>query len=891
MWNARRAAVILVAFILAGAGWSARPSDAADGPSSPVNLRCEYLSNPLGIDVRQPRFAWVLEHSQRGQKQSAYQVLVATRPALLDQDKGDAWDSGKVESDDSTQVVYNGKTLESGRPYYWKVRFWDFDGHASAYSAIAHFEMGLLSAEEWKGQWIGGANQLRTEFQIPGAVARARAYICGLGYYELRLNGSKVGNSVLDPAFTTYDKRDLYSTYDVTPYLRHGANVVGVMLGEGWYNSRALMFQMNIELADGKRLSVSTNTQWKAHNGPIVSDSIYNGEVYDARLETPGWDAPGFDDSAWDAAQTVKAPGGALSAEMMPAIQVTAEMVPRAISSPQPGVYVYDFGQNFSGWAQLRVQGPRGTRVQLRFSELIYDSGMINRENIRNAKARDIYILRGDGALETYEPRFTYHGFRYVEVTGFPGTPGLESLRGRFVHSAVASAGNFAASKPILNQIQHLILWSQRTNLFSIPTDCDQRNERQGWMGDAQVTAEEAMLNFDMAAFYTNFLRDIQDAQRPGGEVPDTVPHRYGQYPADPAWGTAYPLIAWYMYEQYGDRRILEEHYDSLKRYVESLRSRAPDNVLRFSYYGDWVSIVKTPGALVSDFYYYWDAQILAKAAQLLGKSDDAQAYSQLGAQIKEAFNKEFYDAKTGGYANGTQTANTLALYLDLAPKEARGHVEGNLANDIVYTHDTHITAGFIGVKYLLPLLTRLGRSDLAYDLATQTTYPSWGYMIENGATTLWELWQNKTGPSMNSHDHIMFGSLGAWFYQALAGINLAPESAGYRHIRIEPQVDRDLTWASGTVQTVRGTVSSSWTHAPGMIALNVEIPVNSDAQVVIPSEDEMTEIVIHEGEHVIWEKGHFVPGTPGITGGKQEHGRFVFDVGSGRYAFRLTGE
>ncbi|MBZ5562838.1 MAG: family 78 glycoside hydrolase catalytic domain, partial [Acidobacteriia bacterium] len=662
MWNAKRAVVILVAFILSSTGWLARPSQGAEGPSAPVNLRCEYLSNPLGIDVRQPRFAWVLEHSERGQKQSAYQVLVATRPALLDQDKGDAWDSGKTESDDSTQVAYNGKPLESGRTYYWKVRYWDRDGHASPYSAPAHFEMGFLSAEEWKGQWIGGANQLRTEFQVPGAIARARAYICGLGYYELRLNGSKVGSNVLDPAFTDYAKRDLYSTYDVTPYLRPGANGVGVMLGEGWHNSRALMFQMNIELADGKRISVSSNTQWKGHNGPIVSDSIYNGEVYDARLETRGWDTQAFDDSAWDAAQTVKPPGGVLSAEMMPTIQVTAEMVPRSISSPHPGVYVYDFGQNFSGWAQLRVQGPRGARVQLHFTELVYDNGMVNSENIRSAKARDIYILRGDGGLETFEPHFTYHGFRYVEVTGFPGTPGLESLRGRFVHTAVASVGNFAASKPVLNQIQRLILWSQLTNLFSIPTDCDQRNERQGWMGDAQVTAEEAMLNFDMAAFYTNFLRDIQDAQQTTGEVPDTVPHIFGQYPADPAWGTAYPLIAWYMYEQYGDRRIMEEHYDSLKKYVESLHRRAPDNVLRFSYYGDWVSIVKTPGALVSDFYYYWDVQILAKAAQLLGKSDDAQTYSQLGAQIKEAFNKEFYDAKTGEYANGTQTANTLAL-------------------------------------------------------------------------------------------------------------------------------------------------------------------------------------------------------------------------------------
>lgn len=858
---------------------------------APGNLRCEYSRDPLGIDVRQPRFAWVLEHSERAQKQTAYQVLVATRPALLDQDQGDQWDSGKVASADSTQVAFSGKPLESGHTYYWKVRTWDKDGNPSPYSKPAQFEMGLLSPEDWTGEWIGGGNQLRTEFQLPDAVARARAYICGLGYYELRINGEKVGRNVLDPGFTTYDKRVLYSTYDVTRRLRHGPNAVGVMLGEGWSKSRALLFQMDVELENGKRITITSTPEWKGHAGPIVSDSVYDGEIYDATMETPGWDSPAYDAAGWSAAQVVKKPGGVLSAEMMPPIRAVDTLAPRSLSSPHPGMYVFDMGQNFSGWVQLRVQGPRGMRVRLRFAEEIYDNGMINRDNLEEAKSRDIYVLRGDPAGEVFEPHFTYHGFRYVEVTGFPGTPGPDSVRGRVVHSAVESAGNFAASKPILNQIQHLIRWGQSTNLHSIPTDCDQRNERQGWMGDAQVTAEEAMLNFDMAAFYTNFVRDIRDDQGTDGTVTDTVPHRYGQRPADPAWGTAYPLITWYMYQQYGDRRILEENYEGLKKYVEFLRSKAPDNVLRYSYYGDWVSIVKTPGALVSDFYYCWDVQILAKIAQLLGKSADAQSYTQLAKEIQEAFNREFYDPKTGNYANGTQTANTLPLFLDIVPKEARGGVAGNLENDIVYTQNTHLTTGFIGVKYLLPLLTRMGRSDLAYELATQTTYPSWGYMVESGATTLWELWQNKTGPAMNSHNHPMFGSLGAWFYQALAGIDNQPGTAGYEHIRIEPQIVEDLAWASGTVRTVRGTVSSSWTHAPGSVTLEVEIPVNSDAQVVLPRLDPMTEITVKEGDHVIWEQGRFVSGTPGINAGRHEQDAYVFDVGSGHYVFRLTGE
>jgi len=886
----------LKTFILAGllvlcTPWALRPTQGANGPLPPSNLRCEYLRNPLGIDARQPRFSWVLAHTGRGQKQSAYQVLVATRPELLGQDEGNQWDSGKVESEDSIQVPYNGKPLESGHAYSWKVRYWDKDGRPSPYSQAAQFEMGLLSSEEWKGQWIGGANQLRTEFRLPDAVTRARAYVCGLGYYELRINGSKVGSSVLDPAWTMYDKRVLYTTYDVTSFLKSGANAVGVMLGEGRYKSRALLLQVYIELASGKRISVTSSPSWKAHNGPIVSDSIYDGELYDATLETPGWDMPGFNESGWAAAQPVKSPGGVLSAQMMPPIRVVDTMVSRTLANPAPGVYVYDLGQNFAGWAQLRVKGPRGTRVRLRFTELIYDNGMIDRENLGSAKAQDIYVLRGDDAPEVFEPHFTYHGFRYVEVTGFPGTPGLDSLRGRVVHTAVDSVGNFAASQPTLNRIQRIIRWGQSSNLHSIPTDCDQRSERLGWMGDAQVTAEEAMLNFDMAAFYTNFIRDMRDVQGPDGTITDIVPHLGDGRPADPAWGTAYPLICWYMYEQYGDRRILEEDYEGLKKYVEFLRSRAPDNVLRYSYYGDWVAIEKTPGALVSDAYYYWDVQILAKTAELLGKSADAQAYAQLAEQIKEAFNREFFDPKTGNYANGTQTANTLPLFLDLVPKESRGAVAGHLGDDIVYTHNTHVTTGFIGVKYLLPLLTRLGRSDLAYELAVQTTYPSWGYMIENGATTLWEIWQNKIGPAMNSHNHPMLGSLGAWFYQALAGINVEPGGAGYQHIRIEPQIVRDLTWASGTVNTIRGTVSSSWTHSSGVITLDVDIPVNSDARVVLPRVDALTEVTVREGDRVIWENGRFVPSVPGITAAREEHGAITFEVGSGQYAFRLTGQ
>lgn len=896
-----RTSRIVITALLFSLSSAAGSGYAQTGPSAPSSLRCEYLVNPLGIDVRQPRFFWVPEDSSRSEAQAAYQILVSTDPARLEQNHGDWWDSGKVASAEFTQVVYAGKPLESGQTYYWKVRWWDAQGQASPYSPAAHFSMGLLDRSEWKGKWIGGGNELRTEFKIPGEVTRAYAYISGVGYYELRINGKKIGRDVLDPAWTTYDQRVLYSTYDVTSNLREGENAVGVMLGEGWYGSRALMFQLNIELAGGKRMSVESGPAWKAAQGPIVSDGVWNGEVYDARKETPGWDSPGFDDASWAAAQVIEGPKGVLSAEMMPPIRVVDSMVPLRMTNPEPGVYVYDMGQNMSGWARLRVAGPRGTQVKMRFAEVLYDDGMINRDNIREAKSRDIYILKGEGT-EVYEPRFTYHGFRYVELTGFPGTPGLDTIRGRVARSGVATVGSFVASKPILNQIQRLIYWSQTTNLFSIPTDCDQRNERQGWMGDAQVTAEEAMLNFDMAAFYTNFIRDIRDAQKPDGEIPDTVPHRYGSYPADPAWGTAYPLLAWHMWQQYGDRRILEENYDGLKEYVEFLRSRATDNVLSYSYYGDWVAIEPTPGALVSDAYYYEDVRILAQVAQILGKPDDAQTYSQRAAQIKDAFNRKFLDTATANYAGGTQTANAMALNLDLAPAErggafafsVRDAVAFHLTNDIVYGHNTHVTTGFIGVQHLMEALTKIGRSDLAYELATQTTYPSWGYMVSRGATTLWELWQDKTGPSMNSHDHAMFGSVGAWFYQALGGINLAGDSAkdvGYRRLQIDPQVVEDLRWASATVQTIRGTVSSSWTHSPGQITLDVTVPVGSAARIVVPKDVEMTDITVYEGQQIVWEKGHYVSGDEGITGGTATPEGISFDVGSGSYSFRLVGK
>ena len=884
------------------------------------NIVCEYALNPLGIDTVSPRFSWQVNHPERGQLQSAYQVLVASSQSNLDKDIGDKWDSEKVESGQSVNVAYKGNPLKSGKSYYWKVRVWDKNSQVSPYSERATFEIGLLKTSDWQGEWIGWragkageALFFRKEFTLDKSIARARIYISGLGYYELRVNGKRVGDHVLDPGWTEYTKTVLYVTYDVIEYLREGANAIGVILGNGWYGSPQMIFQMNVDFIDGTKKSIVSDWTWSIASSPITKNSIYDGETYDARLEKPGWDSPGYEESSheWYQAQRVEDPGGVMKAQMLEPIKVVDSIKPVQLTNPKPSVYVYDMGQNIAGWCRLNVEGPRGTEVVLKFAEILYEDGTVNQENLMTARATDIYVLKGDGK-EVYKPRFTYHGFRYVQMSGFPGTPKLGNLQGQVVHSAVEPVGMFTCSNSLLNQIHKNIVWTESNNLHSLPTDCPQRNERLGWLNDMTARGEEAIYNFNIARLYTKWLGDIRDAQdKNTGAITDTAPYRWGLKPGDPV--DCYLFVAWYLYQYYGDTRILEEYYEGIKQWVDFLGTKADNYIVSYCWYSDWAPPLTesypadkpgsppdspgavtrigsfsatTPGILISTGSYYHVVSIFSRIAHVLGKPEDAKKYSHLAEKIKEAFNERFFNADTAQYATGSQGCNAFPLFLNLVPKNRKEALVQNLVKDITEGHDGHLTTGNHCTKYMMEALTELGEGDVAYTIATQTTYPSWGYMIKKGATTIWERWEYMTGPGMNSHNHPMHGSVGAWFYKFLAGIKINPEGPGWQSIIIKPYVLGDLSSVEASVDTIRGLVSSKWERTEKAFTLEVKMPVNSRGWVIVPLLG-WREVRIQESGRTVWEDNCYIEGVEGVKGAHEQEGYVTLEVGSGSYSFR----
>ncbi len=895
-------------------------------------LRCEYRAKPLGIDAPQPRLSWRLEASERGQRQTAYRVLAATSTKLLSEGKADLWDSGKVISGESVHVVYGGRPLRAGQRAHWKVRAWDRNDRASGYSEAAWWELGLLAPADWQADWItrrrlvplseqqmfedDPAPLFRKEFMVGKKIRRARVYVSGLGYYELRLNGRRVGDQVLDPGWTTYSKRVLYSTYDVTAALQPGRNVLGVMLGNGWFNPLPLRLwgkinprenltigeprviaQLVVEYEDGMAQTMGTDESWKASQGPILRNSVYLGEVYDARKEEPGWDQPGFDDSGWEPAQAARGAWGPLQAQDAPPIRVTRTLKPVKLTEPKPGVHIFDLGQNFAGWARLRVRGPAGTRVRLRYGELLYPDGTLNGMTAacgqikgggrdyhydgkgapKTAWQMDDYILNGHGE-EIYTPRFTFHGFRYVEVTGYPGKPTLASLEGLRLNSDVAPAGSFACSSERLNRIQQMVLWTELSNLFSVQSDCPHR-EKFGYGGDIVAAGEMAMFNFDMGRFYAKAVPDLADAARPNGGFTETAPfvgisdEGLGERSGPVGWGTAHPFLLWGLYQHYGDKQLLEESYGAAKRWLELLQSRAQDGILDNGI-SDHESLVPKPRALTGTGFYYLNAKLLANLARVLGKEAEAAEAEALAETIKAAFNRRFLQPGTGRYDTATQACQAFALYLGLVPPEEKDRALAVLVRDIEETHRGHLSTGIFGTKFMLHALANLGRADVAFRVVNQPTFPGWGHMLENGATTLWEHWE--FSDNTYSHNHPMFGSVSEWFYKVLAGINAAPDAAGFDRIIIRPQPVGDLSWVAASYDSVRGKVVSEWRREGAQFKLHVRVPVGVVATVFLPA---------REGAEIT-EGGKPVARSAGVRLLGRENGSAVIDLVSGEYDF-----
>ncbi|MCX7425518.1 MAG: family 78 glycoside hydrolase catalytic domain [Planctomycetia bacterium] len=933
--------VVTAIAVLWSPGTSRGANDDAPPAFAVAETFCEYAVNPLGIDVVRPQFTWVLGSDRRGTMQQAYEVLVAGSPERLADDMGDLWDSGRVSSEESANIAYQGKKLSSRQPCWWKVRVWDDRGQVSLWSKPATFELGLLEASDWHGRWIGlgGDNVaavsplVRKQFDVAGPIKRARLYAAGIGWSEYYINEKRVGDNVLDPATTDYDKRILYVTHDVTGLLRTGPNALGAMLGNGWYSppppdkgygdSPRLLVELVVELADGAVQRIASDASWRASTGPIVKNDLWGGEVYDARLEKAGWTTPGYDDSAWAAAAVKDSPGGGLEAQMLEPIKVNKVLKPLKLTNPKPGVFVYDFGQLFGGWARLRVNGPAGTKVALRYAEKIFpDTGLVDkrRHHLTPDGVTDFYILKGDPAGECYEPRFTFHPVRYVQIEGFPGEPGLADLEGCVAYNSIDMAGDFNCSNPLLNQIHRNCVWTFTNGMYGITLDCLYR-EHWGWLEPASNPSTLFSRRF-IPRFWTKFLGDAQCAQHPDGVIPDVVPAYpcKGRTTGDPAWAGNYPLVVWYVYQYYGDRRLLEEHYPSMKRWVGYLTSIAnEDHVIeKGGYYGDHMLpgdapgkeeflSKETPPPLLWTGYYYNNVWILAQAARILGADDDA-AHQRLADAIGAALNKKWLSPSGKSYATGSQTANIFPLAIGVVPTTNRQDVLNSLVDDVLVKRRGHLHTGNLGTTCIMDSLADLGRGDALYRVATSTDYPGWGYMVREGATTVWEAWSNNvpgtdvaSGMVVNdigvSEDSmLMFGSINEFFFGALAGIE-GPDYfgtrtvvPGFREIRIRPRVLGDLTSVAAHIRTVRGIVGVDWKRNDNGLTLTATIPVNSLAKVSVPKLG-LREVVIEEGDRVLWEKGAYRGGVAGITAATEEPEYVTFDTGSGTYRFVLRGE
>jgi len=1068
----------------------------ADGPSVD-RLRCEYRTDPLGIDVVKPRLSWIIKSDRRGQRQTAYQVLVASTPQKLAADRGDLWDSGKVSSDETIHVAYAGKPLASRMRCHWKVRVWDAHGEPTAWSEPAIWSMGLLQPEDWQARWIaadtgpaeeltphngfhtqfaqsaetekwvtldlgkarrfdavrlwparpynyspdtpgflfplrfkievsetkdfaeprvvvdrtdsdvpnpgtepltlrfkpvtaryvrlratrlrvrekgddnyamalaeievldgeknvaqdaavaasdsieagdwstknlvdgrlqsdrGGAGLqpatlLRREFTLEAAVERATLFVTGLGLYEVHLNGRRVGKGLLAPEYTRYVCRVQYRTFDVTDLLRSGPNAVAAMLGDGWHGDRfwgapavknrkfqgrrGLRLRLDVELTGGKTVTLVTDPTWRVNNnGPVRRAGMYDGEFYDARMEQPGWDTPGFDDRAWGATREVEFPGTQLVWQPNEPLRVTRELTPVKLTEPEEGVYVFDLGQNMVGWCRLKVRGGQaGDEISLRHAERLNEDGTAYFANLRSAKQRDVYICRGDDE-ESFEPHFTYHGFRYVEVRGLPSKPEKNDLLGRVFNSSAPEVGRFECSNRLINQLMHNAFWSQLGNLTTIPTDCPQRDERAGWMGDIQAFSQTAILNMDMAAFFTKWLADVRDSQAEDGRFSCIAPHpgnpNEGRSGA-PAWADAGVFVPWRVYQNYADKRLLEQHIDAARRWIDFIHQHNPELVWLNKRGGDWADWLNgdtlvlegfprkgnaVPKEILATAFWHETTRMLSKMYVALGREDEAAKYAHLAGGIRKAFNERFVD-DDGRITGDTQAGYALALRFGLLDDRRQEQAVEHLLAAIDRYHG-HLSTGIQTTHRTMLELSRHGQHDVACELINLETVPSWGYTIKMGATTIWERWDGYVegrgfqSPGMNSFNHWALGSVAEWIWRNVGGLNPDEEHPGWKHFTIAPRPHGAISWARAEYDSIRGPIRSDWRVEDDRITMKITIPPNTSATVRVPTSDVKS----------VTEGGKPADRAPGVKSIRAEDNAMFFDVTSGSYVFEAS--
>lgn len=877
------------------------------------NLRTENLDNPIGIEKLQPHFSWQLVSIKRNVMQSAYELRVGTGNDIA---KGKSiWSTGKVTADQSIHVPYGGPALKPGKYYYWQVKVWDNSGKASAWSTPAFFQMGLLQPSDWKASWImpgytedsvRAAPLLRKEFNNSRKIQHATVFVTAHGLYEAYINGKRVGDAYLTPGWTSYNRRLQYQAYDVTALLNTGRNAIGVTLGDGWYRGAfsfdhqqnkygkdiALLFQLDIAYADGTTESIVSDQSWKSSTGPIRYAEIYAGETIDARHEKKGWTTAGYDDKAWSGIKTGNFSKEVLVATYNEPIKKHETFKPVRILKTPKGEQVIDFGQNLVGWVIIKATGKPGDEINISHAEVLDKEGNFYTANLRRAKAQDKYILSGNGE-EIFEPHFTFHGFRYIKLEGYPGELKPQNFTAVALYSDLRQSGTFTSSNQMINQLQHNIEWGLKGNFLDVPTDCPQRDERMGWTGDAQAFSRTATFLRDVNNFFVKWLKDLSADQFRNGSVPHVIPNIFDSTGGSAGWADAATIIPWNMYIVYGDKRMLEDQYPSMKAWVEFMQNNSTDDLWNKGFhFGDWLFYSRdddndgmsaiTNKYFIAQCFYAHSTQLLVNAANALGKKEDAAKYSQLLARIKDAFVKEYLTGN-GATMSNTQTSYVLALQFDMLPAPLREQAARRLVNNI-RQYRNHLTTGFLGTPYLCHVLSRYGYDSVAYQLLLQETYPSWLYPVKSGATTIWERWNGIKPdgsfqyPTMNSFNHYAYGAIGDWMYRVMVGLDMEDDAIAYKKIRIKPHIGGGFTKAAASYETPYGKLASGWNIENGKLTLDAEVPVNTTATIYIPASDAT----------LIRENGKSLSETQSIELTGKEGKYVVIKVGSGKYRFSV---